>query len=251
MPAVWRARRGARRRAVCTAGTLPERSPMYRLRPGPRRSRAVRRFARSSARLWRRRRCPLVWAHCRGQPSRAAPASLSPPLLALPSPTPSFRAFPVWRGSSLLVAVAAGLPPAARGQQVDRTCGRDAGGLRTVGIGSRPREAPRSGWEGSGDNGLERYRAASRGGLLGRAARLTTVARSTSSSPRWGTATERTASAPRPRQRPRLPSPGSPVGGRLVLGGQNGAGDPTPGGRLAGGTQSARAPAVSAETPAA
>jgi hypothetical protein len=177
-----RCRRDRRARQPPRAGTQPTPEPRPRSvglptsRP-PAGTANAPRAAGQDSRPWRlpsigssERTClddgvALVWAHCRGQPSRAAPASLSPPLLALPSPTPSFRAFPVWRGSSLLVAVAAGLPPAARGQQVDRTCGRDAGGLRTVGIGSRPREAPRSGWEGSGDNGLERYRAASREGF--------------------------------------------------------------------------------------
>jgi hypothetical protein len=78
----------ARRRPACAASALPERASDT-VSAGAHRSRATlaRRLARSSARLCNRRLRPLVWAHCRGQPSRAAPASSLTAAAALPPPS--------------------------------------------------------------------------------------------------------------------------------------------------------------------
>ena len=77
----------APRRPACAASALERASDT--VSAGAHRSRATlaRRLARSSARLCNRRLRPLVWAHCRGQPSRAAPASSLTAAAALPPPS--------------------------------------------------------------------------------------------------------------------------------------------------------------------
>jgi hypothetical protein len=96
VPAVWPAKRGGRpaRLARCRARVGGRLRPV-RTRRGPRRPGDA-----TPERGFGRRLGSLVWAHCRGQPSRAAPAS---PPRRFPrwrrARGPSFRRIPGWRGS--------------------------------------------------------------------------------------------------------------------------------------------------------